>query len=205
MGPSVRARRCDLKASRVKSVSRVRARASRRHDHVSRCVRGWTTEPDLGIVCLEHLVTAATELYVRARIRELEAGESESRSVSRVRAHAPRRHDLVSRGVRSWITVLDPGTVCLEQVVMSTTELSVRVRIRELEAGESERRSVSRAGAGASRRHVHVSRRVRGWTAVLNPGRFCLEHLETSTTGPSVRARTRELEAGGSDPRRRVR
>ena len=95
--------------------------------------------------------------------------------------------------------------VCLEQVVASSTELSLRVRIRDPEAGEIDRRSVSRVGDGASRRHIHVSRRVRGWTVALNTGTACLEHLVMSTTEPSVRVRTRELEADESDPRWRVR
>ena len=112
-----------------------------------------------------------------------------------MRARASRRRDLVPRCVRSWATAWNHGTACLGQVVASSTELSVRVWIRELEAVEFDRRSVPRLGDGASRRHIHVSRRVRGWTVALNTGTACLEHLVMSTTEPSVRVRTRELEA----------
>ena len=112
-----------------------------------------------------------------------------------MQAHASRRRDLVSRCVRSWAIAWHHGTVCLEQVVASSTELSVHVRVRELEDVEFSRRSVSCLGDGASRQHIHVSRRVRGWTVTLNTGTACLERLVMSSTEPSVRVRTIELEA----------
>ena len=90
--------------------------------------------------------------------------------------------------------------------MVSSIELYVCVRIQGLEAGEIDLRIVSRAGADASRRHIREPHRVRGWTtSALSTGLACLEHLVSSTTALSVRARTRELEAGGSDHRRRVR
>ena len=80
------------------------------------------------------------------------------------------------------------------------------MQIRDLVAGDTDRRTASRVGADASRRHIREPHRVRGWTtSALNTGPACLEHLVTSTTGLSVRARTRELEADESDPRKRVR
>ena len=114
---------------------------------------------------------------MHVRVRELEDVEFDRRSVSCLGDGASRQHIHVSRRVRGWTVALNTGTACLEHLVMSTTEPSVRVRTRELEADEIGSRSVSRSRVHASRRRDVVPRCVRSWTTALKHDMVCLEQV----------------------------
>ena len=96
-----------------------RIRASRR------CSRGWVMFLNTGAACQNHPMGYPRSSVDRVRAHGPVADLGGLRSTSLSRVRTSRRRSVVRRCARSWNTALQHFLVCLDQVVVPSTGLSV--------------------------------------------------------------------------------